>query len=165
MAMAMARTPNKHSPQRPAGRGDGVSRRPYAHGGGRVRSLAHRRSGSRFPAIPEPEDDWTQWPELTVRLTGIPWKAGTLDLWNLLSPYGWVKSISLEENNDGNRSGEAAITFSPVPGEAFWESWKPEDSKWIGVRIEKQYRKRTFQHRSPVDSSKTYPEQEVSIDH
>jgi len=115
--------------------------------------------------VPEPEDDWRNWSELTVRLTRVPPQAGTLDLWNLLNHNGWIKSISLEENNEGNRNGEAFITFCPVPAKPFWETWISEDRKWNGVRTEKQNRKRTFRHRSPVNSSKTYPEQQVSVGH
>lgn len=133
-------------------------RRPLRQGGDRVRTIAPRKP------VAVPEDDYTSWTELTVKLTRVPWQAGTLDIYNLLSPRGYIATISLEENSEGNRNGEAFVTFLPPPAEPFWEWWVPEaeDKRWTGMKIKKQNRKRTFLHRSPVHRSKIYPEHTVS---
>lgn len=117
----------------------------------------------RTPGAAREADNWRLWTELTVRLSGLPKRAGTLDLHNLLSPYGYIQSINLEENDEGSRNGAAVVTFCPPPNEPFWGRWPPNnDTKWARVRIQKQHRKRTFRHPSPVNSSKTYPEHQVS---
>lgn len=109
--------------------------------------------------------DWQHWTELTVKLTGVPPQAGTLDVYQLLSAHGYIQQISLEETRTGSRSGEAYITFCPPPHEPFWVDWEPQEAKWTGVAIQPQHPKRSFRHRSPVDSAKTYPEHQVSSSH
>jgi len=127
---------------------------------GSVRGLANGRGGS-YSRAPGPQD-WQHWTELTVKLTGVPPQAGTLDVYQLLSAHGYILQISLEETRTGSRSGEAYIIFCPPPHEPFWVDWEPPEDKWQGVAIEAQHQKRSFRHRSPVDSVKTYPEHQVS---
>ena len=107
-------------------------------------------------------NDWQHWTELTVKLTGVPPQAGTLDVYQLLSAHGYVLQISLEETRTGSRSGEAYVTFCPPPHEPFWVDWVPPEDKWRGVTLQPQHQKRSFRHRSPVDPAKTYPEHQVS---
>jgi len=127
---------------------------------GSVRGLAPGRGGPHLRS-PRPQD-WQHWTELTVKLTGVPLQAGTLDVYQLLSAHGYIHQISLEETRTGDRSGEAYITFCPPPHEPFWVDWEPQEVKWKGVTIVPQHQKRSFWHRSPVDSAKTYPEHQVS---
>lgn len=106
-------------------------------------------------------ENWHNWTELTVRLTGVPAQASTLDVFNLLGANGYIHQISLEEDRNGDRTGEAFVTFCPPPAQAFWAGWVPEDGRWAGVTLEPRPKKRTFHHRSPVDSKRYYPEHQV----
>jgi hypothetical protein len=130
---------------------------------GPARGLARGRGRGEPTSRSHGPQDWQHWTELTVKLTGVPAQAGTLDVYQLLSAHGYILQISLEETRTGSRSGEAYVTFCPPPHEPFWVDWTPQEAKWNGVALEPQNQKRSFRHRSPVDSTKTYPEHQVSL--
>ncbi|KAI1334703.1 RNA dependent RNA polymerase-domain-containing protein [Xylariaceae sp. FL0016] len=64
--------------------------------------------------------DWKDWSELTIRVSGVPVHAGTVDLWYHFKRYGRIASIEIDEDNNWARKGSAIVRFSPAPKKKCW---------------------------------------------
>lgn len=115
-------------------------------------------------------ENWRQWTELTVRVKGLPPSVKTVEIWGLLHSEGEISRIELHEDSNGQRSGEASVTFMPPPAKAFWQEGShaiqvaQPDLKPLMYTIDMflQSPKRSFTHTSPANAKVRYPENMVS---
>ena len=60
------------------------------------------------------QDDWTQWPELSLKISDLPPATTTRDIYKHFSQEGNVVVIELFENSRGERDGKAVVRFRCV---------------------------------------------------
>lgn len=107
----MRRTPQQqdmitiHGPPSSTNRRGNVFRRPRPQG------LSAPLQNFGGPQHRRPEDDWTQWIELGVRLTSLPSTVTTLDLWKTFSKEGSIATIEIFEDSKGEKDGRGRLRF------------------------------------------------------
>lgn len=69
---------------------------------------AHRPPGSNNGGR---YDDWTKWPELSVRISDLPERVTTRDVWAALKGEGQIITIELFEDQNCKRDGNARVRF------------------------------------------------------
>lgn len=67
--------------------------------------------GQQGPDHRRPGDDWTQWIELGVKLTGLPPSVTTFDLWQSFRHEGSIATVEIFEDNQGMRDGKGRLRF------------------------------------------------------
>lgn len=115
-------------------------------------------------------EEWRQWTELTVRIQGLPPSVKTIEIWGLLRREGEISRIELHEDSNGQRSGEASVTFMPPPAKAFWQEGSHDIEVAEPGRRPLTYTldmflqspRRSFMHTSPANEAVKYPEKMVS---
>lgn len=65
--------------------------------------------------------NWTSWPELTVRLHGMPVDITTHIIHQSFSQYGDIDYIDIYEPKGGAGTMSVRLVFAPPPSVAFWE--------------------------------------------
>ncbi|KAH9895515.1 RNA dependent RNA polymerase-domain-containing protein [Xylariomycetidae sp. FL2044] len=68
--------------------------------------------------------EWSTWPEVTLRLHGLPRQATLIDLGKALAPHGNIFYLELTENEYARRMGSGLVRFRPPPSTAFWGEGK-----------------------------------------
>jgi len=63
------------------------------------------------PEHRRPGDDWTQWIELGIKLSGLPFSVTTFDLWQSFRHEGSIATLEIFEDNQGKRDGRGRIRF------------------------------------------------------
>lgn len=59
---------------------------------------------------------------LRLRLTGLPPRTSTLDIYENLCRYGTIVKINLFETREGFKSTKAEVDYQPAPSQTFWTS-------------------------------------------
>ncbi len=140
------------------------------------------------PEHRRPENDWTQWIELGIKLSGLPLTVATFDLWQSFRHEGSIATVEIFEDSQGKRDGRGRIRFrystsrdyslrltpladtiaSPPPSKPFWQVARYQ-IKIKGVKqpyfvnVELEAKRRLFLAPSPVNPSVKYPETTVTI--
>lgn len=112
-------------------------------------------------------EDWRTWGEVSIRITGLAPFATITDIYENFTESGTISRIMFDMDRSGSRTGVAIVTFSPPPSHAFWNMEKidiyyPSSSTKWPLELTLMDKKRTFEHPSPVNSKKFYPERIVS---
>lgn len=108
-------------------------------------------------------EPWQIWPELTVRVSGLPESIATWDLWKRFNQEGTVVFIELFDDRQGGRDGNAKIRFSPPPRRAFWalddvKLPTPDGQGEIQVRVMPEPKRRSFKVQSRIKENVWYDE-------
>jgi RNA-dependent RNA polymerase len=106
---------------------------------------------------------WEGWPEVNVKLSGLPPTISTWDLWERFAAEGDIVFIELFENRNGGRNGEGKIRFrQPRTLRPFWKGQvlieDPEGDGMKIIRASLQQGTRRFQIESPVRKGTWYKE-------
>ncbi|RXG44751.1 hypothetical protein VDGE_02528 [Verticillium dahliae] len=151
-------SPNKQASGTPTSK---VSRTPR---GGR---LTHHRqhSGISAPAQRPGQEDWRRWPQISVRLRGLP-IISVQDIHTEFTKYGNIVYIEHFEGRQGQPTGEARVRFEPPPVTPFWSNGRyvfvrvnlPPAQGAVPIRIELDPPSHAFGAiRSTVNSRLFYP--------
>lgn len=100
-----------------------TSRQSQAHHKSQRTPHKHRGSSKASPQS-DPQAEWRQWRELTVRLDGLPPDVTPQLLWQWFSAHGAVVWIDIFKRGTGRSNTSARIRFEPPPKRAFWASGK-----------------------------------------
>lgn len=183
---AMRRTPQQqitidiHGPPSSTGRPTNGFQRPPP--------LAMHRAlqVQQGPEHRRPGDDWTQWIELGIKLSGLPSTVTTFDLWQSFRREGSIATVEIFEDNQGKRDGKGRVRFrysgdrdcslnfelladllaSPPPAKPFWQATRYQISikgmkQLYLINVELDAKRRLFLAPSPVNPSVKYPENTV----
>lgn len=185
---AMRRTPQQqftidiHGPPSSTGRRTNRFQRPPPQ------AMNRPIQGPQGPEHRRPGDDWTQWIELGIKLSGLPPTVTTFDLWQSFRHEGSIATVEIFEDNQDKRDGKGRIRFryssdrgcslklepladllaSPPPAKAFWQATRYQiQVKGIKqlylINVELDAKRRLFLAPSPVNPSVKYPETTVRL--
>ncbi|EEY15962.1 RNA-dependent RNA polymerase [Verticillium alfalfae VaMs.102] len=151
-------SPNKQASGTPPSK---VSKTPRE-----ARQTHHRqRSGISAPAQRPGQEDWRRWPQISIRLRGLP-ITSVQDIHYEFTKYGNIVYIEHFEGRQGQPTGEARIRFEPPPVTSFWSQGRyifvrvnlPPAQAAIPIRIELDPPSNAFGAiRSTVNSRLFYP--------
>ncbi|KAG7139911.1 RNA-dependent RNA polymerase 1 like protein [Verticillium longisporum] len=151
-------SPNKQASGTPPSK---VSRTP--RGG---KHTPHRqRSGISAPSQRPRQEDWRRWPQISVRLRGLP-IISVQDIHTEFTRYGNIVYIEHFEGRQGQPTGEARVRFEPPPVTSFWSNGRyvfvqvnlPPAQAAVPIRIELDPPSNAFGAiRSTVNSRLFYP--------
>ncbi|KZF20474.1 RdRP-domain-containing protein [Xylona heveae TC161] len=175
IALGDQKRPQSAPPKRPitpqAFRYAGEPGRGFVRGGYSSHRGTYGRRGKPSAASPwafrqhqsiKPVEDWSNWTELGVKVSGLPSSITTLELYRMLIDEGPIETIEIFESTRGTRDGVARVRFSPPPRRSFWleQSYAVETaaSKQRPIAVELEPKRRTFLHPSPLNPSIKYPE-------
>ncbi|KAK1656065.1 RNA-dependent RNA polymerase [Colletotrichum phormii] len=68
------------------------------------------------------DEPWRTWPELSLKIRGLPEAVDLAELYDSFKQYGDISSLEIGENQDGQRDGYARLRFEPPPRVNFWSS-------------------------------------------
>jgi RNA-dependent RNA polymerase len=134
-----------------------------------------RRPASRRPGLPQASGnflprgkpvvlrqtyEWSNWPNVTIRLKGLRKTTTTYDLWRSFQSHGVVVLVEIFEDPTGQREGTGKVKFSPPPAEPFWTRHlhtsymiKTDDNGSgynVQIGFEGRRREQGFKIRSPI---------------
>ena len=92
-------------PPSSAGRRNNTFPRPLPQN---FNGTAHRPLAGRMGGR---QDNWAEWPELGVRISGLPEDVTTKDIWAALKGEGQIVTIEIFEDQNGKRDGKARVRF------------------------------------------------------
>lgn len=75
----------------------------------------------RRQVSPTEPEGWRNWPDLSIKIDGVPHGITTADLWTWFSPKGDIAYLELFPASKKSTPMSGKMRFEPPPKEAFWK--------------------------------------------